>query len=241
MSRIRSWVIPFVVAALLPLALLAAACTRAPEQQQLTQFFRASRARDNTTLAMMSAVEFDPREQGTVEDFEITSVSPEQRRPLALKALMEAEKTARAAESEFAKRKMEYQIANQKVLEVVVKLERDPTAKLTPAQQAVKTAWDKWREESTTHTRAVSAARAAVTAGIGPAEASLTQPNQPGFDAATFEGELVTKDVAIAADIRTPQGQTESKNLTITFARVAGTLAGAPREGRWIITKIAGA
>jgi hypothetical protein len=241
MSRTRRWVIPIVVAAMLPLTLLAAACSRSPEQQQLTQFFRAARARDNTTLAMMSAVEFDPREQGTVEDFEITSVTPEQRRPLGIKALLEAEKAARATEAEFSKRKMDYQIANQKMLEVVVKLERDPTAKMTPAQQAVKTAWDKWREESAVHTKAVSSARAAVTSGIGPAEASLTQPGQPAFDAATFEGDLVTKDVAITADVRSPQGQTTSKNLTITFARVSGTQAGTPREGRWIITKIAGA
>ena len=33
----------------------------------LNQFFRAARARDNATLAMMSAVTFDPREQGAVE------------------------------------------------------------------------------------------------------------------------------------------------------------------------------
>jgi hypothetical protein len=167
-------------------------------------------------------------------------VGPEQRRPLGLKALIEAEQTARAAEAEFAKRKLEYQIANQKVLEVIVKLERDPAARMTPAQQTVKAAWDKWREESTTHTRAVSTARAALAAGIGPADSSLMQPGQPAFDAATFEGDLVTKDVAIAADIRSPEGQTASKNLTVTFARVVGTLAGTAREGRWIITKIAG-
>ena len=39
-----------------PLAFLAAACSRAPEQQFLTQFFRAARARDTNTVAMMSAV-----------------------------------------------------------------------------------------------------------------------------------------------------------------------------------------
>ena len=86
-------------------------------------------------------------------------MTPEARTPLDLKALLEAERRAREAEAEFARRKMEYQNANLPILEQVVKLERDPAAKMTPAQQAVKTAWDKWREESTTYTRAVSAAR----------------------------------------------------------------------------------
>ena len=87
------------------------------------------------------------------------------------------------------------------MIEQVVKLERDPTAKMSAAQQAVKAAWDTWREESTTHTRAVSDARTARSPrGVGPAQASLAQPGQPAFDAATFEGELVTKDVALTAD-----------------------------------------
>ncbi|MGE0122278.1 MAG: hypothetical protein AB7U25_05010 [Vicinamibacterales bacterium] len=226
--------------AVLPLALTAAACSRPPEQQFLTQFFRAARARDNTTLAMMSAVSLDPREQGTVEDFTITSVTPENRTPLDLKSLLEAERQARDAESEFAKRKMEYQNANLPVIEQVVKLERDPKARLTPAQQVVKAAWDKWREDSATYTRAVSAARAAVVDATGPAEASLTQPGQPPFDPSAFTGEMVSKDVVLDAEIRNPQGQTAPATLTVTMTRAVGTLGGEAREGRWIITRIAG-
>ena len=122
--RLRSGLV--LLAMMMPLALIAAACSRPPEQQLLTQFFRAAKARDNTTLAMMSAVALDPREKGTVEDFSITSVSPEARTPLDLKTLIEAERQAREAETEFAKRKMEYQTANLPMIEQVVKLERDP-------------------------------------------------------------------------------------------------------------------
>ena len=240
MTRYRLRAVLVVVAVLMPLALLAVACSRPPEQQLLTQFFRAARARDNTTLAMMSAVSLDPREQGTVEDFSITSVSPEVRTPLDLKALLEAERKARDAEAEFAKRKMEYQTANLPMIEQVVKLERDPKARLTAAQQVVKSAWDKWREESGTYTKAVSAARAAVVAATGPAEASLTQPGQPPFDPSAFQGEMVTKEVAIDAQLRSPQGQTAPATLTLTMSRAVGTLGGQTREGRWIITKIAG-
>lgn len=240
MSRFRFPTLFTMVATALPMALLTAACSKPPEQAQLTQFFRAAKARDNATLAMMSAVEFSPREVGTVESFSITSVSPEARRPLGLKALLEAEKQARAAETDFARRKMEYQTANLPVIEQVVKLERDPAATFSAAQQAVKTACDTWRSESTTFTRAVSAARTAVTTAIGPTEASLTQPGQPAFDPTAFDGELLTKDVAIAASVKDPQGQTSDKTLTVTLARAVGMQGGATREGRWIITKIAG-
>ena len=50
-------------------------CSRPPEQQFLTQFFRAAKGRDNTTAGRMSAVMIDPREQGSVEDFSIENIS----------------------------------------------------------------------------------------------------------------------------------------------------------------------
>jgi hypothetical protein len=240
MSRHRTSTGLLVIAAVLPL-LVSTACSKPPEQAQLTQFFRAAKARDNATLAMMSAAKFDPREEGTVESFDITSVSPDARKPINVKALLDAEKKAKDDEAAFAAKKMEYQTANLAVIEQVVKLERDPKAKMTPAQQAVKTAWDKWREDSTVRTRAVSDARTAVSRGLGPTEASLTQPGQPAFDINAFDGDLVSKDITIAAKVKSPSGQTADKTLTITMVRASGTQGGKAREGRWIITKIAGA
>ncbi len=99
-----------------PLAVLAAACSRPAEQQFLTQFFRAARGRDNTTLAMMSAVPFDPREKGSVESFEIKQVTPEKRTPLNFKSLVEAERKATQDEADFRQRKIEYQNANMPAL-----------------------------------------------------------------------------------------------------------------------------
>ena len=57
---------------LLPIALLEISCSRPPEQQMLSQFFRAAKNRDNTTAALMSTVSLDPRTQGSIEDFSIT-------------------------------------------------------------------------------------------------------------------------------------------------------------------------
>jgi hypothetical protein len=181
-------------------------------------------------------VEIDPRTQGAVEDFEITSIGEERREPLTFKPLFEAEAKARETEKAFLITKIEYQTNNIKAIEEVLKLEAQPDAKFTPAQQKVKAEWDKWREGIAAHAKATSSATSAIKAATGLAETSLTQPGQPALDPKTFEGETISKDVVVSADVRSPDGQTTKKTLTITIARVAG----GGREGRPIITKISG-
>ena len=131
---------------LVPSALLVIGCSRPPEQQFLQQYFRASKGRDNTTVGRMSAVQIDPRTQGSVEDFSIENVSAESRTPLTFKPLYEAEAKAKQEERAFLDTKIAYQTANIKAIEEVLKLEAVPDAKLTPAQQKTKAEWDKWRE-----------------------------------------------------------------------------------------------
>lgn len=227
-----------VVATLLivPAVTLAIACSRPPEQQFLNQYFRASRGRDNTTVGRMSAVEIDPRTQGSVEDFEITNIGPETRTPLTFKPLFEAEAQARETEKAFLQTKIEYQNANIKQIEEVLKLEAQADAKFSPALQKVKLEWDKWREGIAAHAKASNSASQAIKQATGLAEASLTQPGQPALDPKTFEGETISKDVTVNAEMRTPEGQTVNKTLTITISRVAG----GGREGRPIITRISG-
>lgn len=221
---------------IVPSALFVLGCSRPPEQQFLTQFFRAARGRDLTTAGRMSAVMIDPREQGSVEDFSIESIGPETRTPLTFKPLFEAEAKAIEEEKAFLKTKIEYQTANIKAIEEVLKLEAQPDAKFTPAQQKVKAEWDKWREGISAHARTTSTATAAIKRATGVAEASLTQPGQPALDAKTFEGETIRKDVTVKASVKSPDGQTAEKTLVITIERVAG----GGREGRPIITKITG-
>lgn len=50
-----------------------------PEEQQLRLFFEASRARDETLLAKLSSVSVNPATEGTVRDFELIAVGPEER------------------------------------------------------------------------------------------------------------------------------------------------------------------
>jgi hypothetical protein len=227
-----------VAAALLiiPSALFVIGCSRPPEQQFLTQFFRAARGRDNTTAGRMSAVMIDPRTQGSVEDFSIENIGEETRTPLTFKPLFEAEAKAIEEEKAFLKTKIEYQTANIKQIEEVLKLEAQPDAKFTPAQQKVKAEWDKWREGIASYARGTSTATAAIKRATGVAEASLTQPGQPALDPRTFEGETIKKDVTVKAEVKSPEGTTTEKTLVITIERVVG----GGREGRPIITRITG-
>lgn len=221
---------------IVPSALIVIGCSRPPEQQFLQQFFRAAKARDNTTVGRMSAVQIDPRQQGSVEDFSIENISAETRTPLSFKPLFEAEQKAKDEERAFLKTKIDYQTANIKAIEEVLKLEAMPDAKFTPALQKVKAEWDTWREGIASYARTTSAATAAIKNATGVAEASLTQPGQPALDPKTFEGETIKKDVTVKAQFRSPEGATTEKTLVVTIERVAG----GGREGRPIITKISG-
>ena len=229
----------FVVAVLvfLPTGFFVISCSRPPEQQFLTQFFRAARGRDNTTVGRMSAVNIDPREQGTVEDFSIESIGAETRTPLTFKPLFEAEEKAKQEERAFLDTKIAYQTANIKAIEEVLKIEQtNPTPKYTPAQQKTMDEWNKWREGIAAHAKTTATATAAIKRATGVAEASLTQPGQPALDPKTFEGETIKKDVTLKASFKTPDGKTSEKTLVVTIERVAG----GGREGRPIITKITG-
>jgi len=228
----------FVVAVLLllPAGFFVISCSRPPEQQFLTQFFRAARGRDLTTAGRMSAVMIDPREQGSVEDFSIENIGPETRTPLTFKPLFEAETKAKQEERAFLDTKIAYQTANIKAIEEVLKLEAQPGAKFTAAQQKTKAEWDKWREGIAAHARTTAGASAAIKSATGVAEASLTQPGQPALDPKTFEGETIKKDVTVKASVKSPEGATAEKTLVITIERVAG----GGREGRPIITSIKG-
>ena len=159
-----------------------------------------------------------------------------QRSALTFKPLFEAEQKAIEEEKAFLKTKIDYQTANIKAIEEVLKLEASPESKFTPAQQKVKAEWDKWREGIAAHARTTAGATAAIKRATGVAEASLTQPGQPALDAKGFEGETIRKDVTVKATVKAADGATSEKTLVITIERVAGN----GREGRPIITRITG-
>jgi hypothetical protein len=222
------------------LALMTAACSmgRAPEEQVLTNFFRASRVRDNATLANLSAVSFDARTDGTVQDFEIVNVGEEQRRTLQIKQLAEEEEKAKQDDAAFAKKKREYQDANLEAIERVVKLERSGgTAKGKDAE--VQATWTKWRTEQSQYQKRVSEARARHANERALAVNSLTAPGQPDVDVAGMNVELVTKQITVNAEVREPNGgATSNKTYVFTLQKAVASGGAEDREGRWIITSI---
>ena len=55
----------------LVLVLTLGGCSSSPERQLLTDFFLAARLNDTTALATLGEASFNPRTQGTVQDFDI--------------------------------------------------------------------------------------------------------------------------------------------------------------------------
>jgi hypothetical protein len=221
-------------------ALLTAACGmgRAPEEQVLTNFFRASRVRDNATLANISAVSFDARTDGTVQDFEVVNIGEEQRRTLQIKQLADEEEKAKQDDAAFAKKKKEYQDANLEAIERVVKLERS-RGTVRGKDAEVQAAWSKLRDEQSQYQKRLSEARAKHANERALAVNSLTAPGQPDADVAGMNVELITKQVTVNAEVRDPSGATTNKTYVFTLQKAVGTGgADGDRDGRWIITSI---
>lgn len=218
------------------LALAEAACTSAPpEQVLLTNFFRAARVRDNTTLGNIAAVNFNPRTEGTVENFEVVAVGPEQRRPVEIRALMDEEAKAVEDEAAFTRQSQEFQKANRDAINRVAKAEsaRQP---VRGEDAAVQASIARWRTEQAQYSRRLSDARGRLARERGLAVSSLTPPGRPDVDVSKMEVELVTKQVTVEAQVRTPEGQTVPRTLIFTFMRAVGNEGGQAREGRWLIT-----
>lgn len=215
---------------------LAACGGSGPEQQILTTFFRASRVRDSVTLANMSAVTLDPREDGTVQDFTITNVAPDARRQLQIKQLMQDEEAAKKEDADFTARKRQYQDANIKAIERVIKAEGAKQPVKGP-DAVVQAAWAKWREEQSVSQKKLSAAKEKVARERAVAVDSLTAPGRPDVDPTGLEVELITRQVTVDAQVKSPDGQTAPKTLVFTLQRAVGTPAGGGEtmEGRWLI------
>jgi hypothetical protein len=211
-----------------------AACSGAPEEPILQQFFRASRLNDATSLAGFATTSFQPQTQGTISSFDIVSVSPEQRAPLGLAAVTAEVDAVRTAEAEFTKRKDTFYIANQEAITRVLKAESVKAA-VGGKDADIQAEWSKMREESAQHARKVSEAQRKLKSESAVVRMSLDNPASP-VDASKRAGELVTKEVTISAPVRTGDGSVD-RTLVVTMQRAV--LQGEPAvEGKWIITSV---
>jgi hypothetical protein len=209
-------------------------CSAAAEQPILNQFFTASRLRDNTTLASFSTVSFEPASAGIVNTFAITSVSPEQRKPLTLKDIAKAQDDAKAEDAAFTKRKDDYANENGEAVQRVVKAGRD--AKLKGKDADVQAAWFKLVDEGVAISRKITDARRSLSAQSVVVSLSVSGSRTP-VDVTRRDGELVTKEVTIDAPVKLPNGQTVQKTFVVTLQRAELT-GDKPITGRWIVTNI---
>jgi hypothetical protein len=221
------------------LALLVVSCgeSAGPEQQILTNFFRAARVRDNVTLGNLSAVSFDPRTEGAVQDFTIVSVSPEQRRTVPIRELTAAVEKALADGQDLAARKKVYQDANFPALQRVVKAEQDKET-LSGADARIQGEWTRWRDEQNQAQRRLSEARAKLATEQEQAVASLTAPNGADVDVSKMDVEVAMKAVTVNAQVKTPDGATVPKTLVFTLQRAIAKQGEQTTEGRWLIVGI---
>jgi hypothetical protein len=58
-------------------ALAALACSASPEEQTLLKFFVAARTLDSTVISKYATIGFNPRTDGVVQTFTVTSMGPE--------------------------------------------------------------------------------------------------------------------------------------------------------------------
>lgn len=218
--------------------LVLAACGSTPvEQQLLNQFFRAARVRDNTTLSSISAVNFDPRTDGSVQEFKIDSIGVQQHRALQVQQYTDEQNKIRDEQVEFTKKMRDYYQSNSVAI--------DRVSKAKAAGQPVKgkdaellDSWTKWDSDSRDLERKLSQARQKVAKEKSTAIASLTAPGRDDADVAGMDVDMITEPVNITAQVQTPDGKTMPKPFVVTLQRASGEKGGQKTEGRWIIMSI---
>jgi hypothetical protein len=229
----------FLLASMVVAAVAVSGCSspNAQEENLVRQYFRASSLRDNQTLANFAVVSFDPKSEGTVTDFEVTGVAAERSEPLQVIALSKTLAEAEAANKAFTERKKTYQDANMEAIDRVLKAQ-GTGRKLTGKDGQIQTEWVKWQAETSAEARKVSAARTALADARPIAELSLTSGNGETPPIEQLDGNLVSKDINVAATVRGADGATTQKNLVVTMTRAVVKGASGERNGKWIVTQV---
>ena len=205
------------------------------ERSLLQSFFRASQVDDRATAGNISMVAYDSREQGVVSGVSVQNVTEETRRPLRTRDLAQALAQAQTDEQEHAVQMREYQDENLEAIARVIAAERGGED-VASADEEVQQEWVRWREESAGHSSAVSESEVALADESQIAERSTFSPSTP-IDVSGFDGELVSKDVTITANVEL-DGNSEERTMVITLQMVELGSGEDMIEGRWIISAI---
>jgi len=210
------------------------ACSSPPiEQQLLTTFFRAARVRDNTGLASISAVTFDPRTEGSVQDFTIDNIGAQQRRTLQVQQFMDDEAKVREEQVEFTKKMRDFYQSNSIAIDRAVKADQAKQS-VQGKDAALLAEWKKWDTDSRDFERKVSQARQKATKERATAVASLRSDDLTGMTV-----DIITEPVTVTAQVQPPGGgQATPRTMVFTLQRASGKKGDQATEGRWIIMSI---
>jgi len=210
------------------------ACSSPPiEQTLLTTFFRAARVRDNTGLASISAVTFDPRAEGSVQDFTIDSIGAQQRRTLQVQQFMDDEAKVRDEQVEFTKKMRDFYQSNSIAIDRAVKADQAKQS-VQGKDAALLAEWKKWDTDSRDFERKVSQARQKATKERATAVASLRSDDLTGMTV-----DIITEPVTVTAQVQPPGGgQPTPRTMVMTLQRASGKKGDQTIEGRWIIMSI---
>ena len=219
------------------MGLLFGACGGGGEEETLIRsYFQAARFGDRDSLGNIAMYAWDPEERGVVSRPSVESVSEEQIRPLRMQELSQVLAEAEQAEEVFTEEKIVYQDENFDAINRVLEAEREGD-NVGRRDRDVQAAWTDWRDRTIEHSREVAAAREELNSERNEAQLSMFDPNNP-IDVTQFNGELVTKEVAVSVRIELDGNETEEM-LTVTLQRAILTGAdGMPMEGRWVIRNI---
>ena len=220
-------------------SILADACSSPPiEQTLLTTFFRAARVRDNTGLASISAVTFDPRTEGSVQDFTIDSIGAQQHRTLQVQQFMDDEAKVRDEQVEFTKKMRDFYQSNSIAIDRAVKADQAKQS-VQGKDAALLADWKKWDTDSRDYERKLSQARQKATKERATALASLTPVGRDDLDLTGMNVDIITEPVTVTAQVQPPGGgQTTPRTIVITLQRASGKKGDQAMEGRWIIMSI---
>ena len=205
------------------------------ERALLSRFFTASRLGDRTTAGNIAMVAFDPDEDGSVSNIDVTNVSEEQRRPLRMRELADELAQAQADEQEHSSRMKAYQDENLEVIARVIEAER-AGSDVASGDQAVQAAWTTWRAEAQERFRSVSDVQGALNDESQIAEVSAFDPSNR-IDVAQYDGELLTKQVTIDATVEMGDSS-EERTMVVTLQKVVLGSGDDMIEGRWVISNI---
>ena len=234
-SRTKAFVLVLFVAPLV--GLFASACGGSGAERTLIRsYFLAARLNDRPTLNNIAMVAFDPLEDGTIRTFSIDNVAEEQSRPLRLRELNAVLMEAQQAEDDFTAEKVTYQDENFDAINRVLEAEREDED-VARGDVEVQEAWTDWRARTIEHAKMVSGARVELSNEQNAVELSVFDPNNP-LDLTQYDGELLTKEVSISANVELDGTETE-RSLVITLQKAVLTGSdGTMIEGNWKIAQV---